>query len=173
MPCSYKKTNCPLYTLRSRAKLNVGGGGGRVDSSLCTSAVTSCVCSMSKKDVEQLVHSIMPKDLLKPPNVNFFSFSKSYGGSSFCVVQCLHQRSISYNTCKFIFQEEEEGLESEEDDEDQLNGNKAWKKTSKSLLSLSLNNAPQRFNRLKILEMSPIKAEKPTLVMRCIMSYSF
>lgn len=103
MPCSYKKTNCPLYTLRSRAKLNVGGGGGRVDSSLCTSAVTSCVCSMSKKDVEQLVHSIMPKDLLKPPNVNFFSFSKSYGGSSFCVVQCLHQRSISYNTCKFIF----------------------------------------------------------------------
>ena len=103
MPCPYKKTNCPLYTLRSRAKLNVGGGGGRVDSSLCTSAVTSCVCSMSKKDVEQLVHSIMPKDLLKPPNVNFFSFSKSYGGSSFCVVQCLHQRSISYNTCKFIF----------------------------------------------------------------------
>ena len=45
---------------------------------------------MSKKDVEQLVHSIMPKDLLKPPNVNFFSFSKSYGGSSFSVVQCLH-----------------------------------------------------------------------------------
>ena len=100
---SLQKTNCPLYSLRSRAKLNVGVGGGRVDSSLCTSAVTSCVCSMSKKDVEQLVHSIMPKDLLKPPNANFFSFSKSYGGSSFSVVQCLHQRSISYNTCKFIF----------------------------------------------------------------------